>query len=212
MLKEHPRRQQRGHKASHALHGLRQIEPNLRIPRRSTDGQERIGRRLQRRQAGANDEHAPAEAAEGALHARGPEEEAPDGEDEEATHEGDAEAVAAQDPAREGEGAEEVGAEVGGGEAGGFGGGDVELLLEVAVEDVEEAVGEAPEKEEDCYLGGLVWRRYWGGGEEGVPRRLGMMDWRRVRFAADVTVWSSTTILRLKMPLSLCLAAPIVAA
>lgn len=49
------------------------------------------------------------------------------------------------------------------------------------------------------------------GGDEGVPRRLGMRDWRRVRFAADVTVWSSTTILRLKMPASLCLAAPIVA-
>ncbi|KFY31454.1 hypothetical protein V493_01094 [Pseudogymnoascus sp. VKM F-4281 (FW-2241)] len=154
MLKKHPRRQQRRHKTPHALHRLREIKAYLRVPRRPTDSQERIRRRLERRQPCANDEHTPAEAAEGAFHARGPEEETSDSEDEEAAHEGDAEAVAAQDPAGEGERAEEVGAEVGGGEAGGFGGGDGELLLEMAVEDVEEAVGEAPEEEEDCDWGG----------------------------------------------------------
>lgn len=40
-----------------------------------------------------------------------------------------------------------------------------------------------------------------------VPRRLGKIDWRRVRLAADVTVLSSTTILRLKMPWCLSLTA-----
>lgn len=39
------------------------------------------------------------------------------------------------------------------------------------------------------------------GGTDGVPRRLGTIDWRRVKFPADVTAWSSTTILRPKTPL-----------
>ncbi|KFY90217.1 hypothetical protein V500_05234 [Pseudogymnoascus sp. VKM F-4518 (FW-2643)] len=156
MLKENTQRQQRRHEAPHALHRLRQIQPNLRIPRRPTNRQERICSRLQRRKPGADDEHTAAEAAERAFHAGGPEEQAADGEDGEAAHEGDAEAVAAENPAGGGEVAEEVGAKLGSGEAGGFGGGDVELLLEMAVEDVEEAVGVAPEEEEDCDLGVLV--------------------------------------------------------
>jgi len=44
-----------------------------------------------------------------------------------------------------------VGAEVGGLQAGGSRASDSEGVLEVFVEGVEEAVGEAPEEEEDCY-------------------------------------------------------------
>jgi hypothetical protein len=55
-----------------------------------------ISRRLERGQPGADDEHAPAEPAEGALETGGPEQEAADGEP---GHEGHAEAEAAQDVA-----------------------------------------------------------------------------------------------------------------
>lgn len=44
-----------------------------------------------------------------------------------------------------------VGAEVGGLQTGGSRASDSEGVLEVFVEGVEEAVGEAPEEEEDCY-------------------------------------------------------------
>jgi hypothetical protein len=49
----------------------------------------------------------------------------------------------AQDPVGVAEGGERVGAEVGGLEARGAGAGDVEGVLEVFVQGVEEAVGEA---------------------------------------------------------------------
>lgn len=109
----------------------------------------RVSSGLQRREPHPDNEHGAAEAAEALLDTRGPEEQAADGKHGEADHEGDAEAVAAQDPAGDGQGAQEVGAKVGGGQAGGHGGGDVEEVLEVGVEGVEEAVGEAPEEEQD---------------------------------------------------------------
>lgn len=64
-------------------------------------------------------------------------------------HEGDAESESAKNPSGDGERAEEVGAEVSCRKAGGLGGGDIEVGLEVRVQNIEETVGEAPEKEQD---------------------------------------------------------------
>lgn len=65
-------------------------------------------------------------------------------------HEGNAETVMPQNPAGDGQWAEEVGAEVGGRQAGCLAGSDVKVGLEVRVQDVEETVGEAPEEEKNC--------------------------------------------------------------
>ena len=131
---EDARREQRRDERSHTLDGLGEVQPDLRVPRGATDGQERVGGGLEGREAHADDEHAAAEAAERLLDARWPEQEAADGEDGEPRHEGHAEAEAAQDPAGDGGRADEVGAEVGGREAGRHAGADVEGGLEVGVE------------------------------------------------------------------------------
>ena len=73
----------------------------------------------------------------------GPGDQGADAVEAETPDEDGLEAVVAEDPVGVAEGGERVGAEVGGLEAGGAGAGDVEGILEMLVEGVEEAVGEA---------------------------------------------------------------------
>ena len=142
--KEDSASQKRRNERTDSLHGLRQVQSNLRVSRRTADGEERISCCLERGEPGSDNEHAAAETAEGVLDSAGPHEETADREDEQTDHEGDAETPFAEDPAGDGGGTEEVGAEVGGGETGGFGGCDFEGCLEMGVKDIEETVCETP--------------------------------------------------------------------
>jgi hypothetical protein len=84
------------------------------------------------------------------AYSAGPEQQAPDAQNDQTAHEGNAESIAAQDPARDGEGAEEISAKVGSRETGALGISNFEKIDKVVVQDVQETVGEAPEKEETC--------------------------------------------------------------
>ena len=138
-----------GHDRADSLEGLGELEAEFGEPGRAAGGDEGVCGGFESGEAGADDEEGAAEAGEGAVHGRGPEHEGADAVDGEARHEGVAVAPFADDVAGVGWGTDQVGAEVGALEAAGFGGGDIEGVLEFGVEDVEEAVGETPEEEED---------------------------------------------------------------
>lgn len=80
-----------------------------------------------------------------------PRHEGPNAVQTQSPNEDDFVAVVAEQPVGVAQRCEWVGAEVGGLQAGGSRASDSEGVLEVFVEGVEEAVGEAPEEEEDCY-------------------------------------------------------------
>ena len=145
---------------SGGLDGLCDVDPELCIPWGASDckdavskpsevgkdeqtGHVRISCRLQRAEAASDDERGTAEAAKAPLERGGPHEECANAVEDEAEDEGGAVAEAAEDKVGIAERGEGVGAKVGCLEAGGAGAGDVEGVLEVFVEGVEEAVGEA---------------------------------------------------------------------
>lgn len=111
----------------------------------------RVGSSLQCRESHSHDKHGSAEASEALLDTRGPEQQAANGEHGQACHEGNAETVASQDPARDGQGAQKIGTKVRGGQARGHGGGNIEKVLKVGVEGIEETIGEAPKEEQNCH-------------------------------------------------------------
>lgn len=88
MGKEHPASQQRSHETPDPLYRLSQVEADLTISRRTTDGEERIGGRLQRAQSRSHHKHATAESTKRSLDPTGPEEKASDSQDSQACHEG----------------------------------------------------------------------------------------------------------------------------
>lgn len=109
----------------------------------------RIGSGFQGRESHPYDEHGPAEASKALLDTGWPEEQATDGEHRQARHESDAIAIASQDPTRDGQGTQKIGAKVRSGQARGHCGADVQKVLEVGVESIEEAISKAPEEEQD---------------------------------------------------------------
>lgn len=122
---------------------LRDIDPDLAVLGRTADGQIRVCRRLERAQAVARDEDGDAEAAKGAVHERGPGNQRADAVQAEAPDEARLVAVVPQDPVGVAERGQRVRAKVGGLEARAARAGDVQDFLEVLVEGVDEAVGEA---------------------------------------------------------------------
>ena len=115
------------------IESLREIDPNLRILRRSANRDIRVRRSLQTAQAIANNENGGAEASERAIQDTRPRHERSDAVQAETPDESRFVAVVAQDPVGVAEGGERVCAEVGGLETGGAGAGDVETVLEVFV-------------------------------------------------------------------------------
>lgn len=112
---------------------MREIDPNLRILRRSANRDIRVRRSLQTAQPIANNENRGAEASERAVQDARPRYERSDAVQAEAPDESRFVAVVAQDPIGVAEGGERVCAEVSGLETGGAGAGDVETVLEVFV-------------------------------------------------------------------------------
>ena len=152
-FEEHAGREQGRHDGADGLEGLREFEAEFGVARGTAGRDEGVRGRFERREARADDEQGPAEAAEGALQRRRPEHEGSDPVDAQACDEGPSVAEFADEESRVRGRADEVGAEVGALEAAGAGGGDVEGCLEFGVEDVQEAVGEAPEEEQDGHEG-----------------------------------------------------------
>lgn len=97
-----------------SLERLRKLETELSPLRRTADSNVGVGRGLESRQTGADNEHGTAETTEASLDSRRPEHESSDAVDAETEHEGVAVAKLAQEPSRVCEGADEVGTEVGG--------------------------------------------------------------------------------------------------
>lgn len=64
--------QHRRHDRPNPVEGLREIDPQLRIPRRTADGDVRVGSRFERPQSVADDENGSAEAAERSMQNAGP--------------------------------------------------------------------------------------------------------------------------------------------
>ena len=149
VLEENAGREEGCHDGADSLERLRELETELRQAWGTASSDERVGRGLEGGQSGADDEKRAAEAGEGAVDGRGPEHEGTDAVDAETSDEGPSVAELADDPARVGGGADQVGTEVSTLETTSFGRGNVEGRLKLGVQDVEETVGEAPEKEED---------------------------------------------------------------
>ena len=93
---------------------LREIDPDLRVLRRSTNRNIRVRRRLQTSQAIANNKDSSAESAERAIQDTGPSDQAADAVQAKAPDESGFVAVVAKYPVGVAEGRERVGAEVGG--------------------------------------------------------------------------------------------------
>lgn len=97
-----------GDDGADGLESLRQVKTHLRIPRGTTGGDERIGRRLQGGETGADDEHGAAEASEATLDARRPEHQGPDAVDAQTGDERPSVTETTDDPTRICERADEV--------------------------------------------------------------------------------------------------------
>ena len=138
---------------ANSLERLRKLETELSPLRRTADSNVGIGRGLESRQTGANNEHGTAETTEASLDSGWPEHKSSDAVDSETEHEGVAVAELAQEPSRVCEGTDEVGTEVGGLETRRLSLSDVQGNLEARVENIEKTVGEAPEEEEECNHG-----------------------------------------------------------
>ena len=149
VFEEDARSEEGCHDGANGLERLGKLETEFRQSGRTTGGDERIGRGFEGGETGADDEEGAAEAAEGSIDGRRPEHQGSDTVDTEAGDEGPSVAESADNPAGVGEGTDEIGAEVSTLQTTSLGRGDVEGVLELGVEDVEEAVGKAPEEEED---------------------------------------------------------------
>lgn len=119
---------------------LRSIDPNLRVLRRTADGNVWVRSSLKTPQPVTDDEYGSAETSEAAMQNAWPSNQGANAIEAKTPDEDDLEAVVAEQPVGVAEGGERVGAEVGGLQAGGAGFGDAEGVLEVLVECVEEAV------------------------------------------------------------------------
>ena len=153
LVEEDARGEERGNDGADGLDGLGELEAEFRQSRGPADGDVRVRGRLERGEAGADDEEGAAEAAKGLIDGARPEHECADAINAQADDKGPPVTEATDDPARPGERTDKVGAEVCGLQTAGLACSDVERVLKLCVQNVKESVSETPQLDRQ-----LGWR------------------------------------------------------
>ena len=145
---EDSRRQKGRHDRADGLEGLGELQTELGQSWGTTCGDEGIGRSLESRKTGADDEKRAAKAAKRSIDGGRPKHEGTNTVDAESGDERPSVTKFADNPARVSEGANQVSAKVCTLQTSSLGGCNVQGILEFGVEDIEETVCETPQEEE----------------------------------------------------------------